>query len=159
MQSVSCILIASYRPTRLELQTKDGEEWDLNIRRGLGGDSDKKLEQWIHRQRCLYDSGKIQKGRQKELEDIGLRWSVRVRLTSQWDAMYEILCQYVKERKAVEPTNSWDGNVPAKYKTKDNPPKSLGQWVTTQRSAYGKGKLKKERLDQLNAIGLRWSAH
>jgi hypothetical protein len=122
----------------------------------------------IHTKETSWDDGSIDNGVttsldtsrttvKRKLEDIALRW--RVNSTSPWDAMYEMLCRYVKERKAVEPTTSWDGIVPVKYKTKDNPPMSLGTWVKSQRSDYGKGKLKKERLDQLNAIGLRWSVH
>jgi hypothetical protein len=146
------------------LQTKNGEEWDGNVptNYSIKGksddvDDDKNLGRWINRQRSLYQSGKLRKDRQKELEDIGLRWSVLS--TTSWDTMYDTLCQYVKERKAVDPSNVWDGNVPANHKTNDNPPKALGRWINRQRSAYGKGKLKKEFVDKLNAIGLRWSIH
>lgn len=71
--------------------------------------------------------------------------------------MYKVLEEYVKERKELDPKNSWDGNVPANYKTKDG--KALGRWVNRQRSNYGKKKIKKEQIEKLNAIGMKWSVH
>lgn len=51
------------------------------------------------------------------------------------------------------------GNVPANYRTNDKPPRSLGRWINRQRSAYTKNKLKKEYVDKLNSLGLRWTIH
>jgi hypothetical protein len=62
----------------------------------------------------------------------------------------------VQEKKIDD---SWDGNVPANYRTEDNPPKSLGRWVNRQRSAYAKGKLKQEFVDKLERVGLKWAVH
>ena len=56
-------------------------------------------------------------------------------------------------------TGRWDGNVPANYKTDDDPPRALGRWINRQRSAFMKKKLKKEYVDKLNMIGLKWSVH
>ena len=158
------LFVLHYCHAQLELKTKNGEEWDGNVptNYSIKGksdnvDDDKNLGRWINRQRSMYQAGKLRKDRQKQLEDIGLRWSVL--LTTSWDSMYDTLCQYVEERKAADPNSSWDGNVPANHKTSDNPPKALGRWINRQRSAYGKGTLKKEFVDKLNAIGLRWSVH
>jgi hypothetical protein len=74
--------------------------------------------------------------------------------------MYDCLLRYVTELKSANNNKStWDGNVPANHKTDDNPPRALGRWINRQRSAYGKGKLKKEYVDKLNELGLRWSVH
>ena len=51
------------------------------------------------------------------------------------------------------------GNVPANYRTNDNPPRALGRWINRQRSAYVKDKLKSEYVEKLNKIGLKWSVH
>ena len=51
------------------------------------------------------------------------------------------------------------GNVPANYKTNDNPPRALGRWINRQRSAYVKDKLTAEYVEKLNLIGLKWSVH
>ncbi len=55
--------------------------------------------------------------------------------------------------------SEWDGNVPANYRTSDNPPRALGRWINRQRSAYGKDKIKTEYVEKLNKIGLKWSVH
>mmetsp|Transcript_22915 Transcript_22915/g.35373 ORF Transcript_22915/g.35373 Transcript_22915/m.35373 type:complete len:788 (-) Transcript_22915:926-3289(-) len=147
-------------------KTKDGKPWDGNVPtnyriKGNGDgeeeDEEKNLGRWINRQRSLYQAGKLKKERQLELEKIGLKWSVLS--TTSWVAMYEALCDYVKEKKKSDPGSEWDGNVPANHKTNDNPPKSLGRWVNRQRSAYAKNKLKKEFVDKLNSIGLKWAVH
>lgn len=58
-----------------------------------------------------------------------------------------------------------DGNVPTNYKIKSNIPaysaddeeKNLGRWVNRQRSLFQAGKLKKDRQEDLEKIGLKWS--
>jgi len=143
-------------------KTKDGKAWDGNVPTNYRINradchEDKNLGRWINRQRTLYQTGKLRKDRELELEKIGLKWSVLS--TNSWDEMYNSLLLYVKERKASDPHNSWDGNVPANHKTNDNPPRALGRWINRQRSNYMKGKLKKEFVDKLNMVGLRWCVH
>ncbi|KAI2511094.1 hypothetical protein MHU86_3229 [Fragilaria crotonensis] len=102
-------------------KTKDGSEWDGNvptnykIKGGTCLDEDgeeRNLGRWINRQRSLYQSGKLRKDREAELEAIGLKWSVLS--TTSWQSMYETLVEYVEERKTID--GDWDGNVPANYK-------------------------------------------
>ena len=88
---------------------------------------------------------------------MGLRWSVLS--TTSWDVMYEALLEYAEDRRTENPESGWDGNVPANFKTDDNPPKSLGRWVNRQRSAYAKNKLKQEFVTRLEQAGLKWSVH
>lgn len=149
-------------------KTSDGKPWDGNVPTnyrirgntasdGAEIDEEKNLGRWINRQRSLFQAGKLKKDRQVELEKIGLKWSVLS--TTSWQSMYEALCKYAEEKKALDPNHSWDGNVPANHKTNDSPPKSLGRWVNRQRSAYAKKKLKKNFVDKLESIGLRWAVH
>lgn len=70
-----------------------------------------------------------------------------------------MLCDYVKERNESDPKGQWDGNVAANYKTNDDPPKALGRWINRQRSNYVKKKIKKEHIDKLNKLGLKWAVH
>jgi len=77
--------------------------------------------------------------------------------TTSWESMYDTLCDYVKSK--TKDGAEWDGNVPANYRTEDNPPRALGRWINRQRSAYGKDKLKAEYIEKLNKIGLKWSVH
>jgi hypothetical protein len=119
-------------------------------------DEEKNLGRWVNRQRSLFQAGKLKKDRQEDLEKIGLKWSVL--LTTSWTTMYECLRSYAEEQQKQNP-HGWDGNVQANFKTKTNPPLSLGRWVNRQRSAHAKGRLKEEYVKQLEAIGLKWVIH
>ena len=145
-------------------QTKDGSEWDGNVptnyqikyRPGAEfAGEDRNLGRWVNRQRSQHHAGKLRKDRQLALEQVGLKWSM-LELTT-WDTMYENLLRYIEERK--EATGEWDGNVPTNYKTSDNPPKALGRWINRQRTSHIKKKLKKEYVDKLDRVGLKWSVH
>jgi len=145
-------------------QTQSGKEWDGNVPTNYQiktrPDSrfqgeDKNLGRWVNRQRSMFQAGRLRKDRQLQLEKLGLKWSMLS--TTSWDAMFETLCSYVADAK--KNGEGWDGNVPANYKTNDNPPRALGRWINRQRSAFTKKKLKKEYADKLNAIGLKWSVH
>ena len=119
-------------------------------------DEDKNLGRWVNRQRSMFQAGKLRKDRRASLEKIGLKWSMLA--TTSWESMFETLCLYVEEKKKGEAA-SWDGNVPANFRTEDIPPRALGRWINRQRSAYGKNKLKPEYVAKLNEIGLKWSIH
>jgi hypothetical protein len=147
----------------IDEKTKGGKKWDGNvptnysIKAKAPNDEEKNLGRWVNRQRSARTAGKLRADREKQLEDAGLKWAVLS--TSSWDDMYEVLCDYVKGRKEEDPKNEWDGNVPANYKTNDDPPKALGRWINRQRSNYVKNKLKKEHIDKLSGLGLKWAVH
>lgn len=111
----------------------------------------------MNRQRSNRQSGKLQKDREEALTALGLRWSVLP--STSWDEMYEVLREYAEEQKKLDPENGWDGNVPSTYKTKHNPPKALGRWVNRQRSNYSKKKIKKDQIEKLSRLGLKWAVH
>ena len=145
-------------------QRKNGRTWDGNVPASYQiktrpnskfAGEDKNLGRWVNRQRSLYHAKKLRKDRQKDLEEIGLKWSMLA--TMSWDSMFETLGVYVEDQKSRN--GAWDGNVPATFRTNDTPPRALGRWINRQRSAYMKNKLKKEYVDKLNAIGLKWSVH
>ena len=79
--------------------------------------------------------------------------------TTSWDGMFDTLKEYADQQIKKLGAETWDGNVPANYRTSDNPPRALGRWVNRQRSAYAKKKLKNEFVDKLNVLGLKWSVH
>lgn len=108
----------------------------------------------MNRQRCLFQAGRLKKDRQEDLEKLGLRWSVL--MTTPWEEMYKSLCVYAQQQQTQCP-GGWDGNIEANYKTNTHPQRSLGRWVNRQRSAYAKGHLKDEYVQQLNAINLKWA--
>jgi hypothetical protein len=143
---------------------KQGIKWDGNVPtnyqiktrpNGRFAGEDKNLGRWVNRQRSLFQAGKLRKDRQLSLEKLGLKWSMLA--TTSWDSMYETLCDYVDEKK--QGGGDWDGNVPANFRTNENPPRALGRWINRQRSAFMKNKLKKEYMEKLNTVGLKWSVH
>mmetsp|Transcript_20651 Transcript_20651/g.31571 ORF Transcript_20651/g.31571 Transcript_20651/m.31571 type:complete len:255 (+) Transcript_20651:1767-2531(+) len=143
-------------------KTKNGQKWDGNVPTnykikfapdGTELDEEKNLGRWINRQRSLFQSNRLRKDRQLELEKLGLKWSVLS--TTSWDSMYASLHTYADEAKKSDPVNGWDGDVPVSYKTKCQ--KSLGRWVNRQRAAYAKNKLKREYVLRLERLGLKWT--
>jgi hypothetical protein len=153
-------------------QTKDGKVWDGNVptnykiksnfppapgSNATEADEEKNLGRWVNRQRSLFQAGKLKKDRQRDLERIGLKWSVL--LTTSWSTMFESLNAYAEEKRKQNPNRGWDGNVPANFKTRSNPPLSLGRWVNRQRSAHAKGRLKEEYVRKLEEAGLKWVIH
>lgn len=73
-------------------------------------------------------------------------------LTASWDLMYQFAEDYYRE--------NGDLNVPKRFKTAEG--YSLGHWLMTQRRVYAGeifGNLTEERIQKLNAIGMRWSSH
>jgi len=150
-------------------KTNDGNiPWDGNVPAnyriksnintyGSEINEEKNLGRWINRQRSLFQCGKLKKERQKDLEDIGLKWSVLS--TSTWQVMFDALCDYVKMKRSSDANNEWDGNVPTNYKTRGIPEKNLGRWVNRQRLAHAKNKLKPQFVCKLDGLGLKWSVH
>ena len=147
-------------------QHRQGKVWDGNVPTnyqiksrpdgGFNGE-DKNLGRWVNRQRSLFQSGKLRKERKIQLEGVGLKWSMLA--TTSWDGMYDTLREYAEQQIKKMGGEKWDGNVPANYRTSDNPPRALGRWVNRQRSAFAKKKLKNEFVEKLNVLGLKWSVH
>lgn len=72
-------------------------------------------------------------------------------LVASWDLMYEYARQYYEL--------NGDLNIPRRYKTADG--YTLGSWLQTQRKVYAGeqyGNLSEDRIEKLNAIGMRWSS-
>jgi hypothetical protein len=141
-----------------------GKKWDGNVPTnyqiksrpdGKFNGEDKNLGRWVNRQRSLYQAGRLRKDRIQRLEKMGLKWSVLA--TASWDTMFASLCIYVQEQ--INSHGSWDGNVPANYRTDDHPPRALGRWINRQRSAHAKKKLKDTYADKLTQLGLKWAVH
>jgi len=96
--------------------SKDGESWNGNVPTnykiksnmaadGSEMDEEKNLGRWVNRQRSLYHAGRLKKDRQKELEAIGLKWSVLA--TASWEVMFEGLCEYRETKIKENPDNGW----------------------------------------------------
>lgn len=85
--------------------------------------------------------------------------------TRKWDEWYDLLADYVEERRKEEAEDMisdqekaawiWDGNVPLRYRNSDG--KALGKWVYQQRDAKRNKSLIDDREVLLLAIGLDWT--
>jgi len=102
----------------------------------------KELATWVAGQRKAKQRGNISEEYIDRLDKIGFVWDA---LDSSWNEMYEALIDYKKIKGHCR--------VPVRYK--ENP--KLSQWVSTQRKAKTEGKISKERMEKLNAIGFVWT--
>ncbi|KAL3910415.1 MAG: hypothetical protein SGILL_007698 [Bacillariaceae sp.] len=144
-------------------------EWDGNVPTTYKTKDGKALGRWVNNQRSAKSKGTLKEEREIRLVNAGLKWSVLA--SSSWNDMLEELRVYIAE---IERQGKiWNGNgkktlVPTNYKIKvskdkkpcfkdDDEDKNLGRWVNRQRSMYQSGKLRKDRQEALENIGLKWS--
>ena len=100
-----------------------------------------KLAEWCARQRKAYRNNKLPVDRVQRLEQLGF---VGNRNEIVWQEMFAALAAY-KEAHG-------ECNVPQKWR--DNP--RLGNWCTTQRTAYRLNNLSSDRLQRLKELGFRF---
>jgi len=134
--------------------------WDGNVPTNYKTADGRALGRWVNNQRSAKGKGTLKEERELRLVQSGLRWSVLA--AGSWNHMLDELKKYIKSQ--TKNGRKWDGNVPTNYqiKTQENSPfagedKNLGRWVNRQRSMYQSGKLKVERQQELEALGLKWS--
>lgn len=99
---------------------------------------------WVLSQRASYKKGRLAQDKIKKLEALGFVWNTP---EAQWKIMYQELIKYKKEYG--------DCNVPVNH----SETLRLGRWIRGQRTAYRKGRLAKDRVELLEALGLLWSIH
>ena len=104
-----------------------------------------KLGTWVQTQRGNYQNGKLSEDRIKSLEDIGFVWDP---YESTWEEMFDALNEYEKLHGHC--------NVPTSYVLNG---RTLGIWVSTQRSNYQNGKLSEYRIKRLEDIGFVWDPY
>ena len=110
------------------------------------------LSKWVNEQRQIYignrENKRLTDDRIARLNEIGMVWdnSIEKRSLDAWEERYA-------EAKLYFETH---GNlaVPTDYVGSDG--KKLGVWVVAQRRYYAKGKLRKEQIDRLSAVGMDW---
>ena len=103
-----------------------------------------KLGLWHRRLLKSYKAGTLSEDRIKLLEGIGIQWeSVQERT---WHDYYRKVKEYFAENE--------QHNIPKDYVADDG--KRLGVWIYSQRQAYSKNKLSKEKTKLLEDIGFSW---
>lgn len=103
------------------------------------------LGHWVTRRRQEHRRGHLAPTRASRLEELGFTWSVRDN-ESQWAAG---LCAAQAYREV-----HGHPNAPQSYVDADKFP--LGQWLSTKRTTYRRGKLAAERVRSLDALGINW---
>ena len=105
-----------------------------------------KLGNWICVQRCFYQNQTLNKNREKLLNKIGMIWDIH---DFKWESSYDAARKYYEE----------NGNlfVPNDYMTEYGI--NLVNWLNSQKVLYRDKKLKKERIEKLNQIGIIWDIH
>ena len=119
------------------------EHGDLLVNSSFVADDGFRLGAWIATQRTRYKAGKLNQDRIDRLEALGMVWS---RTDEQWETGLRELRQY-QERYGT-------ANAPYGYVTESG--FNLGAWLGNQRSRRKAGKLSDERIQQLNALNMRW---
>jgi superfamily II DNA or RNA helicase len=128
-----------------ELAKKYREEHgDLVVPKTYVTEDGTRLGIWICGQRDAYAKGRLTEAQIKSLEELGMSWD---RSESKWEQGYNMCLNYVREHGDVN-------TITESYQFEGF---RLGQWLRTQRTRYGDGKLSKERTERLEALGIRWS--
>lgn len=97
-----------------------------------------KLGLWCHTQRIARKRGTLPAERVERLEAIGFEWEQQ---DSQWSGQYQALKDF----------HAREGRWPKRGEG------SLSTWCNTQRQARKNGRLTKERIRRLDAIGFVWA--
>jgi hypothetical protein len=102
------------------------------------------LGTWIQTQRNSYKNGILTKEKIELLEKIGMVWNP---LDTQWNEYYELAKEYYNK----------NGNLLISTEYTTNEGIHLGNWIHSQRRGYSEHKLSKEKIKQLEKIGMVWS--
>ena len=107
------------------------------------------LGSWILIQRQSYKKGTLSEDRIKLLENIEMKWSIKLNL--KWSEFYKLAEEYYGENNHLE--------IPRSYKIilEDGMIVNLGIWINTQRQSYKKGTLSEDRIRLLENIGMKWT--
>ena len=104
------------------------DKWPSNLR----------LSHWIGKQRSDWKNQRLSEERIKRLESIGFTWDP---FDALWDQMYSILLEFKKNYGHCDVPNKWPENT------------KLSRWTERLRRLWTEGKLKPERINQLEDIG------
>ena len=103
------------------------------------------LRTWINKQLQLYKKGMLSAEKIEMLEGVGIVWDI---YSDKWQKMYQLAEKYYQKYKNL--------SIPRNYIAENHKP--LGNWINRQRHAYAKGKLSKDKIELLEAIGMVWNA-
>ena len=100
---------------------------------------------WVSNQRHAYRIGRLDAGRQNQLENLHPTWTWEP-YAAQWEEGFSYLCDYIE--------HNGHARVPQAYKTADG--YRLGGWTQIQRTYYGNGRLDTDRQIRLENLHPTW---
>ena len=103
------------------------------------------LGKWINNARKRRNDGKLTEERIRQLDQMGMIWSV---FDAKWEQGYALAAVYAQEYGNLD--------VPRDYKTADG--KTLGRWIQNQELAYEQKKLSADQIKRLETIGMQWGS-
>ena len=101
------------------------------------------LGKWINNARKRRNDGKLTEERIRQLDQMGMIWSV---FDAKWEQGYALAMNYAAKHG--------DLNVPVNYTTEEG--EKLGAWILNQRTAYIKEMLSQDQIGRLEKIGIYW---
>lgn len=101
------------------------------------------LGKWINNARKRRNDGKLTEERIRQLDQMGMIWSV---FDAKWEQGYALAMNYAAKHG--------DLNVPVNYTTEEG--EKLGAWILNQRTAYVKEMLSQDQIGRLEKIGIYW---
>ena len=119
------------------------ENGDVLVRKDFVSADGFKLGRWVSAQRENAAKGNLCQKRVDRLNALGMVWDP---LADAWELALSKLAEYK--------TENGDVLVPKAFVSADG--FKLGVWVRNQRQSKAKGKLRQERADRLNALGMVW---
>ncbi|GAA5070413.1 DEAD/DEAH box helicase [Streptomyces similanensis] len=102
-----------------------------------------RLGQWLVKQRQHYRKGWLPSDRVAALEKAGIVWDPS---DARWMAVYQLAADWHREH----------GHLDIPHTGADGTHDPLGQWIVRQRQYRRAGKLSKDRIRRLDAIGMIW---
>ncbi len=119
------------------------ENGDLNIKMHYECPDGFKLGVWIVNQRTKFREGKLDVEQIARLEEIGMIWNAP-------DVFWENGISHAREYYA----ENGKLNIPQKYVCSDG--YHLGHWMMSVRARYKAGNLPKDRIAELEKLGIEW---
>ena len=111
------------------------------------------LGTWIKRQRKKEKNDKLELYKRELLLKIGMMFDNK-NSTLSWDEMYEYAKKYFEYNKNLKVPHSFKTNDGISY-VKDGKV-NLGFWVSNQRNNYKNDKMKSDKIQLLNSVGMIW---
>ncbi|MGN1038929.1 MAG: helicase associated domain-containing protein, partial [Mailhella sp.] len=117
----------------------EASPWEKMFRRFASGEN---CPVWLNRQRKLYREGKLSPQQIEKLEALNIDWLMPQERA--WENAYAEAHRYYAAHGNLE--------IPVRYITESG--FKLGSWLANMRHA--KSSMKRERVERLNSLGMRW---